>query len=216
VVAPVGPTGCEGAARGASYFVGAAAGAMRTRLRFDNDATFALTEQAVTALVGYATPAGWSVRVSVGALVDGRVDSDGMLGTHDLDPGVVGGLAVARQWTFGGGQWFVTGTAGVSVAAASTHQAGLSDEPRFVAADARVGAIAGRTLAKIWNPYLLARGFGGPVWWTVAGADTTGADTHHFQVGAGLSVATELGLTIVLDVSVLGEQAASLGVSWRM
>jgi hypothetical protein len=29
-------------------------------------------------------------------------------------------------------------------------------------------------------------------------------------------VATELGLTIVLDVSVLGEQAASLGVSWRM
>lgn len=189
---------------------------MRTRVRFDGDTTFELTEQAVTAFAGYATPAGWSIRVSLGALVDGRLDSDGMEGTHDIGLGVVGGVGVARQWTFGDGQWFVTGSAGLSIAAASTHQAGASEEPRLVAGDARGGAIAGRTLGKIWNPYMLARAFGGPIWWVVDGADATGTDTHHYQLGIGLSVATAMGLTIVLDVSALGEQAASLGASWRL
>ena len=189
---------------------------MRTHVRFDNDATFELEEQAATAFAGYSTPAGWSFRVSAGALVDGRLEDDAMPGTHDIAPGFVGAIGVARQWTLGDGQWFITGSAGLSVAVASTHAAGAADDPRFVAGDARIGAIAGRTLAKIWNPYLLARGFGGPVWWTIAGMDATGSDTRHFQLGAGLSIATAIGLTIVVDVSALGEQAASLGASWRL
>ncbi len=188
---------------------------MRTRVRFDGADTFELTEQAVTAFAGYAHPTGWSVRASAGALVDGRLASDGMLGTHDIAPGFVSSIGASRQWTFGG-TWFVTGSAGVSIAVASTHEAGASEKPRFVAGDARIGAIAGRTLAKIWSPYVLARGFGGPVWWTVDDADATGTDTRHFQLGAGLSVATSMGLTIVVDVSVVGEQAASLGASWRL
>jgi hypothetical protein len=185
---------------------------MRTHVRFDNDVTFELSEQAATAFAGYSTPTGWSFRASFGALIDGSLDNAD--GTHDMGPGVVGALGVARQWTLGDGQWFVTGSAGLSVAAASTHE--MTDEPRFVAGDARIGAIAGRTLARIWNPYVLARGFGGPVWWTVAGMDATGTDTRHFQLGAGLSVATSIGLTIVVDISALGEQAASLGASWRL
>ena len=214
MVAPVGPTGCEDAAH-ASYFVGASAAAMRTRLRFDNDTTYALTEQAATAFAGYATASGWSFRASFGALVDGKLEGDAM-DTHDIAPGIVGALGVARQWKLGDGYWFVTGTAGLSVAAASTHRAGESDEPRFVAADARIGAIAGRTFAEMWNPYILARGFGGPVWWTIAGSDATGTDTRHYQLGAGISVVTTFGLTIVVDVAALGEQAASLGASWRL
>jgi hypothetical protein len=215
VVAPVGPTGCEGTAHSA-YFVGAAVGAMRTHVRFDNDATFALDEQAATAFAGYSTPSGWSFRGSVGALVDGSLENDAMPGAHDLSPGFVAAIGVARQWTLGDGYWFVTGSAGLSVAAASTHTAGMADDPRFVAADARIGAIAGRTFAQIWSPYVLARGFGGPVFWKVAGMDATGSDTRHFQLGVGLSVATSIGLTLVVDVSALGEQAASVGASWRL
>lgn len=189
---------------------------MRTRVRFDNDATYELTEQAATAFAGYSTPAGWSFRVAIGALLDGGLDREDMPDTHDLDPGVVGALGVSRQWTLGDGYWFITGSAGLSIAAASTHEPGATDDPRFVAGDLRVGAIAGRTLAGIWNPYLLARAFGGPVWWSIDGMDTVGTDTRHFQLGAGLSVVTSLGLTIVVDISALGEQGASLGASWRL
>ena len=189
---------------------------MRTQLRFDDDATFELTEYAATAFAGYSTPSGWSFRATLGALAGGSLERDGMPGTHDIGAGVVGGVGVARQWTLGDGRWFVTGSAGLGVAAASTHEAGAADDPRFTAADARVGAIAGRTFATIWSPYLLARAFGGPVWWTVDGSDATGSDTRHFQLGAGVSVATTFGLTIVVDVSALGEQAASLGASWRL
>jgi hypothetical protein len=189
---------------------------MRTHVRFDNDATFELREQAATAFAGYSTSSGWSLRATLGTLLDGSLERDGMPGTNDMRPGVVGALGVARQWTLGDGYWFINGSAGLSVAAASTHEAGAVDDPKFVAGDFRVGATAGRTLARIWNPYVLARAFGGPVWWTVDGQDTTGTDTRHFQLGAGLSVATSFGLTIVVDVSALGEQAASLGASWRL
>jgi hypothetical protein len=187
---------------------------MRTYLRFDNDATFELQERAATAFAGYSTASGWSVRGTFGALLGGSLADAS--GTHDLATGVVGGIGAARQWTLGDGYWFVTGSAGLSVAASSTTQTGSADEPRFVAGDLRIGAIAGRTVAKMWNPYVLARGFGGPVWWSIAGMDTTGTDTRHFQLGAGLSLVTSIGLTVVVDVSALGEQAASLGVSWRI
>jgi len=189
---------------------------MQTRLRFDNDVRFDLSEQAVTAFAGYAAPSGWSFRGSIGALLDGSLERTAMPDEHDMSPGLVVAVGVARQWTSANRLWFITGSAGLSVAAAKTHEAGAADDPSFVAGDARVGAIAGRTFGKIVSPYVLARGFGGPVWWTVDNASTTGTDTHHYQLGAGLSVATSVGLTIVVDVSALGEQAASVGASWRL
>ena len=189
---------------------------MRTHLRFDDDSSFELTEQAATAFAGYTTASGWSVRATVGALLGGGLEREGTPGSHDLRPGLVGGFGVSRQWTLGDGRWFVTGTAAISVAAASTHEQGASGDHRFIAGDVRAGAIAGRTLATIWNPYVLARAFGGPVWWTVDDMATTGTDTRHFQLGAGLSVATPVGLTVTADVAALGEQAVSLGASWRL
>lgn len=174
---------------------------MRTHIEFDTG-TVELQEQAITAFAGYSAPSGWSYRGSAGVIVDGSVDG------HDMTPGGVVGLGASRQWLPGG--FFVTGSAGLSVAIAS------SNDERFTAGDFRIGAIAGRTFAKWWSPYVLARGFGGPVWWTVDGMSEVGTDTRHFQLGAGLSVSTPFGLTIVADVSALGEQAASLGASWRL
>jgi hypothetical protein len=184
---------------------------MRTHVVFDNDVTYELQEQAATAFAGYSTAAGTSYRASLGVLIDGGLEP----GTHDFDPGFVVALGLSHQWPLGDGTWFVTGSAGLSVARASTHVAGAA-EASFTAGDARAGVIAGRTLGTIWTPYVLARGFGGPVWWTVDGAAVTGTDTRHFQLGAGLSVVTPLGLTINIDVSALGEQAASLGATWRL
>jgi hypothetical protein len=198
VIAPVGPTGCEDAAHGA-YFVGASGGAMRTHIEFD-EGTFELTEQAVTVFAGYSAPSGWSYRGSLGVIVDGSIDD------HDMTPGGVGAAGISRQWVVG--RFFITGSASASVAIASAN------DERFTAGDFRIGAIVGRTFG-IVSPYVLARGFGGPVWLTVDGTSTVGSDTRHFQLGAGLSLTTS-SLTIVVDVSALGEQAASLGASWRL
>jgi hypothetical protein len=65
------------------------------------------------------------------------------------------------------------------------------------------------------SPYLLARAFGGPVFWELDAMAVGGTDTHHFQLGAGVSVTTG-SLSVLVDVAALGEQAASLGVALRL
>jgi hypothetical protein len=151
----------------------------------------------------------------VGALVGGALDGEERPGRHDLRPGLVAAAGVARQFAPGDGRWFVTPSATLGAVAASTRASGAADAG-YRAADLRLGVIAGRTLGRLWNPYLLARGFGGPVWWSVDGEAVVGTDTRHVQLGAGVSVATSLGLTAVLDLSLFGEQGVSLGASWRL
>jgi hypothetical protein len=141
------------------------------------------------------------VRGSLGAVLDGTL-TDGM-DTHDLGPGIVGGVAVSRPWSFGA--FFVIGSAGFSASRATTPVAPL------VGTDVRVGAVAGRRFGPV-SPYLLARAFGGPVMWN----DLTGSDATHVQLGAGASVTTASGLSFLVDVSALGERSASLGVSLRL
>jgi hypothetical protein len=196
--------------------VGASVGAIRERLRFEDDLHYRLTQEAATAFFGYATASGWSYRAAVGAILDGELESDERPGSDDLGPGVTGSVAIARRWKLGDAGWFINGAAALSLGATSTHRAGAADDPRFVAADLNIGAMFGRTFAARWSPYLLARAFGGPVWWTVDDRDVTGGDTSHVQLGAGLSVALPGRLSAVVDVSALGEQALSLGLSRQL
>jgi len=75
--------------------------------------------------------------------------------------------------------------------------------------DIRPGFVGSLGASRQWR-------FGGPVSWVVAGEDVTGSDVHHFQLGAGVSVALPSGPSAVLDLSLAGEQSASLGVSWQL
>jgi hypothetical protein len=170
-------------------------------------------QSAATVFGGYAAPSGWSVRLAAGAILGGQLDGDEMPGTFDMGRGFVGSVSGARRWALGEGRWFVTGS--TSITAGSTTTSGAADE-RLTAFDVRIGAIAGRTFADVVSPYVLTRVFGGPVLWTVAGDDVAGSDPTHLQLGAGVSIATAYGLSAVIDVSVVGEQSASVGVSWRL
>lgn len=62
------------------------------------------------------------------------------------------------------------------------------------------------------GPYVLARAFGGPVLWRLDGESLSGGDTHHYQLGAGTSVATGGG-SMTVDLALLGERGLSLGVA---
>jgi hypothetical protein len=189
-------------------------GAVRTHLEFDDDRRYQLTQVAATLFGGLATPGGWSIRGALGIVLDGELD--GADGAHDMRTGLAAALGVSRRWTLGDGQWFITGSATLSAATASTEREDDDSATPYTAADLNIGAIAGRTFRTRWSPYLLARAFGGPVWWTIGDEDVTGTDTRHFQLGAGLSVVLPWKLSAVVDVSALGEQSASFGISRQL
>lgn len=178
---------------------------------FEGDRDFDLDQQAVTVSVGQVRPSRLSLRASIGAVLDGTIAGAGR--THDLGPGVVGAIAATRPWTWG--PWFVHGSVSLSGSRVTTTEAraGAPTEG-LMAFDARVGASAGRQLGPVM-PYLLARAFGGPVLWNVDGAGVTGTDAYHVQLGAGASVTLGSAWSIMVDVSALGERAASVGVAWR-
>lgn len=80
----------------------------------------------------------------------------------------------------------LTGSAAASVAWTTAPAGGPSST--LSAFDLRLGVVAGKTIAHVVTPYVLARAFGGPVFWSIAGQSVTGADANHYQVGAGVSV----------------------------
>lgn len=193
-------------------FVGASAAISDTTLVFTDEQHLDLRQYAVTAIAGYAWPSRISIRGALGVLAGGSLAGEGR--TFDLGAGIVGSIGVARQWARA--PWFLTGSAGLGASRASSretlptgmHGARVS----LTAIDARAGITAGRTFGPV-SPYLLARVFGGPVFWTWDGGSITGTDTHHFQLGAGASLVIGARATLLVDLSALGERAASIGLA---
>lgn len=186
--------------------------ASRSTLSFTGDRELDIDQRALAITVGQVRASRWSFRASLGALLDGSLVGDGR--THNLGPGLVVGLSVAKQWTRG--DWFLTGTYSASVSRTTTGLAAEAQRETLIATDLiRVGVMAGRTFGPV-SPYVLARGFGGPVFWRLDGMDVTGSDIYFFQLGAGASFTTSSGFSLVVDVSALGEQSASLGMAVRI
>lgn len=72
---------------------------------------------------------------------------------------------------------------------------------------------AGWTLADIVTPYVLARAFGGPVYWRIGTVAQTGTDTHHDQLGAGAVAAITSAMNLFVEGVPLGERAVTGGLS---
>lgn len=207
--------GCEGnhAERPErAWFVGASFGAFTSELRFDDESEPSITETSLVASGGYRWGDGWSVRLAAGAVLGGSLELGGS--TYDVEPGWLVVAGVSRSFTFSE-RWFVSGsvTAGVSSASTRADAPGGMDAS-LTAGDVRLGVIAGVTLWERLSPYVLARAFAGPVMWTLGGEDITGSDQHHYQLGVGASVSLPWwSASVVVDGSLLGERALSIGVS---
>jgi hypothetical protein len=182
---------------------------MQSTLDFGDAGELDITQFAVTATVGHAWPT-WSVRGAIGIVLDGDLEAGDR--THDIGPGVVASLGVARRFPLGA--FFIDVSASASISRTTTREGGGPAEALVAIDILRAGVTAGRTFG-IVSPYVLARAFGGPVWWTLDDTDVTGTDTSHFQLGAGVSI-TSGAWSVVVDLAALGEQSASLGVVRRL
>jgi hypothetical protein len=101
----------------------------------------------------------------------------------------------------------LTGSLGASLS--WTHPGSES----LLAFDGRVGVAAGKTIAHVVTPYLLARAFGLPVLWRNQGASVVANDAYHYQLGGGLVVRVGR-FDLLVEGVPLGERALVGGAGW--
>lgn len=188
-------------------------GAFASELRFEDDTELDINELSLVASGGYRWGEGWSARLSAGAVLSGTLEHGGR--THEVGAGWLVAASLSRSFTFAE-RWFAAGSLTAGFSSTSTAEdlgATRGERVDLMAGDVRLGVIAGVTLWDRVSPYALARAFGGPVLWTLDGEDLTGSDQHHYQLGLGVNAALPWNLGALVDVSLLGERALSIGVT---
>jgi hypothetical protein len=158
-----------------------------------------LAEETVSASLGWH-PAGsaFGLEGGIGALVHGR------LGDTDLDPGAAFSAT---------GSWLplpeTTSRPFILVAVTAS----VLTVPHLTAVDFRGSAVVGKTFFDRLTAYVAGRVFGGPVNFDPETA--TGADTHHYAVGAGASLRLPSAIDVFAEFSPVGEQSLNVGAGLR-
>ena len=187
--------------------MGVGGGGFRSELTFSGSQDVDIQEESVTATVSWHKDPHFGLEGGLGAILDGRLTARGV--EHDVEPGFA--LILAGSWLpifEDGARPFVLFSASASVSTASTD----GGAARLTAVDLRAGVIAGKTFFQRLTPYLAARVFGGPVFWTLAGEDVTGSDQHHYTVGGGATLRLPGGVDLVAEGMALGERSVNVGL----
>lgn len=154
----------------------------------------------------------WSFQLGAGAIVDGQLRARGV--SYDVRPGWIASLAAS--WTALAerpSSPFLSLSLSVGASGATTGGRGRRDAA-FLAGDARLALIVGKTLWKVWVPYLVARGFGGPVSWQLDGQDVAGGDRHHYQLGLGSVATCPRGFDVVVEWVPFGARGLTAGAGF--
>lgn len=208
-----GISGCslkehEEAAR-RKWHLGASYSFTSTALHFSGGQHFDEERHASLVTLDYRPSSTVTIQGGAGVFLGGHLSTPA--GRYDFAPGFVS--AIGASWRVvdaRGAIPFVLLTLQISYATTTTQGIGYN------AFDARGGVIVGTTLWDVFTPYVLGRGFGGPVYWRYNGAPVTGTDVNHYQVGAGLSFLIGRRVDIFAEGVPLGELevAAGAGVSF--
>jgi hypothetical protein len=214
---PVGPTGlryCSGDGSDLVWRLGVAGSFSDTRLTFSGlpggavDASF--TRWAIAASLDRRLGDRWTAGAMLGSNLVGSLDAQGV--SSSMSPGPLGALTLSfRPLDEGHVAPFVLLSASVAAALAWTTPPAGGGRSTITSYDVRLGVAAGKTIADVVTPYLVARAFGGPVLWSIAGTDVTGTDAYHYQLGAGAAV--RIGrVDVVAEGIPLGERSAVVGI----
>ncbi len=209
---PVGPNGlptvCHGESSALRFHAGLAVGGTSTRIDFDRGGAASLLQGATVAALDVQPTDALTLSVSAGASALGHVDYGGT--SYALLPGVLGGAGVAYRLFGRGGLPFVQPSLGFSLARATTR-APDGSELSFTAKDWRAGIVAGKAFGVV-APFVLARYFGGGTAWSAGGGH--GADHYRYQLGAGSAFALDEHVDAVVELAILGERRATIGVGY--
>jgi hypothetical protein len=167
--------------------VGVSYGYVTTRLELDTQGTTreaSFSKQAATASIERRVGDRWTLGAALGSTLVGSLRPPGA--SFDVSPGplltLTGSFRVLDE---GKVAPFVLFTASLGSGVSWTTPSGGGPSQSFWAFDGRVGVAAGKTIAHVVTPYLLARAFGLPVLWRYQGASTVGNDAYHYQLGLG-------------------------------
>jgi hypothetical protein len=192
------------------WTVGANASYTATRLRFGQGLQAVNKRSALVATASYAPTAALTLRASAGAGLTGSLRT--MDEVHDLDVGPT--AAIGAGYRVRAQNPFVLLSAVLSFASARTSQQTYAvRSARYTAFDLRLGAALGWSLWDVLRVYMIARVFGGPIFWRYQGQARTGTDAYHVQLGAGLGWLIAERLNLYLEGIPLGESGLAAGTA---
>jgi len=209
----------EGAAPGSTpaapppWRVAAAYGWLSSSLRFGS-VTAPFDQRSVAVSVSRSLGREWTVSAGAGAVVSGSLDAGGV--SYRMDPGWLARLGVTWLPLDGSGPWPFLALSG-SLAASGVNTTGPGGvQAPLTSLDAGLSVSAGKSIAGIVAPYVGAKVFGGPVFWTLDGASTTGTDVAHWQVAFGLAASLPFGIDLLAEWAPFGAKSAvaQLGVTF--
>jgi hypothetical protein len=191
--------------------VAAAYGWLSSELRF-GDVTAPFDQRSVAASVTRRLGRDWSVTAGAGAVVSGSIEAGGA--TFVMDPGWLVRLGASWLPLDGSGPWpFVALSATLAASGVGTTGAGGVRAP-LTSLDAGLSVSAGKSIAGVVAPYVGAKVFGGPVFWQIGGASTTGTDVAHWQVAFGAAASLPLGIDLLVEWAPFGARSAVGQVGW--
>jgi hypothetical protein len=157
----------------------------------------------------------FAFQLGAGAVLDGSLNPDPGA-AHDVQPGWIATLA--GGWTplpERGALPFVSTSISLGVAGATTVQTDGADSRSLLSMDARAAVVVGKSLfGALWTPYVVARGFSGPVFWTIDNEEQTGGDEHHFQIGIGSVLSCPRGFDLLVEWAPLGARGFTGGIGY--
>jgi hypothetical protein len=195
------------------WHVGVSGSYTSTAIRFDDDLRFDQKRNVVLGTLGYAPKPNMALELGLGSLVDGSFERAGE--RYDFLPGLLllaGGSYRLLQHE--GTRPFVLLGGQLAYVFSNTERYSGDESVPYHAVDFRVSAVAGWTFFDMLSPYVLARLFGGPVFWRYQGEAISGGDVHHYQLGVGVSLLVAERVNLYVEGVPLGEQAFAGGVGF--
>jgi len=191
--------------------LGASASYTSTAIDFGSFRSPETRGSAIASLAYQPTPR-WTLQLAAGSTLGGHLVTPA--GQYDFSAGPT--AAIGASWrAVPGTKPFVILTSNLSFSTATTEPTGAAPAAsRYTAFDLRLGVLVGTTIARVLSPYAVGRVFGGPVYWAYQGEDVTGTDTHHYQLGAGLTVVAFGRVNLFAEGVPIGERSFAAGTAF--
>lgn len=190
--------------------VGASVALTDTTILFGEGRRAGMTRTAVFGSFAMPVAPRLSFEASLGGFASGELRTP--VRAVGLGPGLVTALGLTVRAVEGRG-------AAPLVVVSGTFSSSFvrGEEARHVEAyDLRATVMVGKTIAEVVTPYVLGRGFGGPIWFRWDdGERVQGTDLYKYQLGAGVSVATRY-VDLFVEGAPLGERTFAAGLGVRL